>query len=146
MNIQDIFYHGIRDQVRRVLGAMTDQEIDRGLSAFETGASSWSHCFFARALPQLALDHGDAERKLVKHLQCGTVIPVRIVYCTFDGSGVTMKKDELRDFIKSIRQGNDDCLTVLKSINYEGAADKEITVGAACEPKDAWGTDNDVDA
>lgn len=29
---------------------MTDEQIDRGLDAFEFGASTWSSCFFAKAL------------------------------------------------------------------------------------------------
>lgn len=43
----------------------------------------------------------------MKALGLRTTIPIRIVYCTFDGCGVTMTKQQLRDFIKSIETESD---------------------------------------
>lgn len=115
MNLQDVFYHGIRDQIRRVLKQMSDEEIDRGLTAFEDGQSSWSQCFFARACPALELDAGRPEQKLQAHFKLPTAVPIRIVYCTFDGLGVTMKREDLAKFIREVRL--DDGTTVNPAIN-----------------------------
>lgn len=101
MNIQDIFYHGIRDQIRRVLTTMGPERVEKGLTAFVDGASSWSSCFFARAYPDLELSAFDAEHQLMKTLGLRTTIPIRIVYCTFDGAGIVMTKQQLRDFIQA---------------------------------------------
>lgn len=138
MNLQDVFYHGIRSQISRVLDAMTDAEIDRGLTAFVDGQKNWSHCFFARACPDLMLDHGHAERKLQQHLGIPTPIPIRIVYCTFDGVGVAMKRDELEAFIKSFRTADGgvspEVEELLKSIDYSKVETQEI--GTVCGPSD----------
>lgn len=119
MNLQDVFYHGIRDQVRRVVSLMTDAEIERGLNAFENGRSNWSQCFFAQAFPALDLDHGEPEQKLMLHFGFKTAIPIRIVYQTFDGCGVAMTKQQLADFIRAVRIGEttkeqDDIIKALK--------------------------------
>jgi len=119
MNIQGVFYHGIRDQVRRVLAGMTPEEIDRGIDAFDTGAKNWSHCFFARALPALQLDRGAPERKLMEHFKLQTAIPIRIVYCTFDGVGVSMSREELKQFISDVRFSEiDKVLGQLRRVDY----------------------------
>ncbi len=49
MDVQTAFYHGIRQNIRRVLVALGPERIEKGLTAFEDGASNWSDCFFARA-------------------------------------------------------------------------------------------------
>lgn len=135
MNLQDVFYHGIRSQIRRVLSAMTDDEIDRGLTAFVDGQKNWSHCFFARACPALQLDHGMPEQKLQQHLGIPTPIPIRIVYCTFDNHGVAMTRDEMLKFIRDCRTADDgvsqDVLDLLKSVNYADVESKEI--GVSCD-------------
>lgn len=133
MKLSDIQYHSIRDQARRVLSMMSTDEIESGLTAFESGASSWSQCFFARALPELKLDHGKAEEKLMKHFGLHTIIPIRMIYCTFDGASKLMTKAELRGFIDSIldQRRPPEVLEVLRSINYEGAADREV--GLQCQ-------------
>jgi len=107
MNLQDVFYHGVRQQLRRVLVAMGPERVDMGLTAFEDGASNWSNCFFARAYPDLELDnyHRDSkpEWMLANELGFKTLLPIRMVYCTFDGAGATMTKDQLRKFVEDVR-------------------------------------------
>lgn len=136
MNLQDVFYHGIRSQISRVLNAMTDAEIDAGLSAFVDGQKNWSHCFFARACPALELNHGRAEQKLQQHLGIPTPIPIRIVYCTFDGRGVAMKREELRDFIKQFRTADatvsPEVMELLRSIDYSKVETQEIGAEGSC--------------
>lgn len=146
MNLQDVFYHGIRSQIRRVLSAMTDEEIDRGLTAFVDGQKNWSHCFFARACPALDLDQRSTtiglgetilgpEEKLQRHFNIPTPVPIRIVYCTFDGHGVAMTREQMRDFIKEVRTSDDgvsqEVLDLLKSVDYAGVEDREVSV--ACD-------------
>lgn len=150
MNLQDIFYHGVRDQIRRVISQMTDAEINRGLDAFQTGGSNWSHCFFARALPQLELDHGKPESKLRDHFGLSDTIPIKIIYCTFDGASV-MARADLAKFIHDLRFGSvDDTLEQLKAIDFSRAESKEIVACAADKPQpefnqDApWLDENDI--
>lgn len=136
MNIQDIQYHGIREQCSRILKLMTNDEIDNGLTAFEDGASSWASCWFARALPYLYLDEGQAERKLMEHFKLGTAIPIRMMYCTFDGAGVQMTKDALRQFIEAIRDERRpaEVNEILRNIDFSGVEDREIVhTGPTCQ-------------
>lgn len=128
MNVQDIVYHGVRDQIRRVLGQMSPDELDRGMTAFEDGSSNWTHCFFARAIG--GLDSGQAESKLMKHLKLDTPIPIRIVYCTFDGMGTTMTQKQLASFIESVRDESrpEEVLAVIRSIDYSRAAETPVNV------------------
>lgn len=99
-DIRDLMYHGVRQQVRRVLTAMGPERIDKGLTAFETGASSWSNCFFARAYPELNL-HWRPEHQIAEALGMpGNYVPMRITYTLFDGAGVMMSKQQLQGFIK----------------------------------------------
>lgn len=128
MNIQDIFYHGIREQIRRIVTQMTDLEIERGLDAFDTGSSSWSHCFFARALPQLELDEGKPEQKLMEHFGLKNRIPLRVIWCTFDGAGKVVSREQLRQFIKEIHLGESspELDDMLRKIDYKAAEDKSL--------------------
>lgn len=141
MNLQDAYYHGIRQQVRRVLESMTDLQIEKGLTAFVDGASTWSHCFFARALRgDTDLDRcRDPEQEIMRVLKINSPIPVRIVYCTFDGLGV-MKKDELMDFIKS-RGGSD---LDVSGIDYSKVEQEPIVI--KCGPKEIDGFATDREA
>jgi len=138
MNVNDIFYHGIRSQVRRVLGLLGDERIAKGLTAFEDGASSWSQCFFARALAPARLhSEDDVCRILDLRTTEGDLnrVPVRIIYRTFDGLSPLMKKKELMDLIVAIRDESrpDEVMQLLRSINYAGAEDTPVEMaGASC--------------
>lgn len=120
-------YQAIAQQIKRCLEAMTDAQIERGLTAFEDGASNWSNCFWARVfeggiamVPQWykAKNGKTYKRELVKddtamfpgiewwiadRLGLESNIPVRIVYNLFDGFGSQMKRADLRDFIRKAR-------------------------------------------
>lgn len=135
MNIQDIQYHGVREQVSRVLKLMTNDEIDAGLTAFEDGASSWSACFFARALPALHLDAGQPEQKLMDHFNFRTVIPIRMVYCTFDGAGAQMTAQALRQFIEAVRDDRRpaEVNEILRQIDFAGVEDRPIKHEVQCQ-------------
>lgn len=132
-DVRDLFYHGVRHQITRVLKGMGEDRISQGLTAFENGASTWSACFFARAYPEVNLNFGDPELKIAEMLGMpGNKVPMRIVYRTFDGVGTVMTRDAMKSFIRgfldeqrdpAVQAGIDD---LLKGINYEGAEEKGI--------------------
>lgn len=104
-DVRDVFYHGVRQQVRRVLEAMGKERIEKGLTAFDDGQSNWSHCFFARALKgECDLNRvAYPEQAIMHHLGISTPIPIRIVYTLFDGigkKGLTMTKADLHEFVQ----------------------------------------------
>lgn len=133
MNAKDVFYHGIRDQIRRVLSTMGNEKVEMGLTAFETGGSNWGSCFFARAYPELRLHNGDAEGKLMRALALTTALPIRTVYCTFDSFSTWITKAELKKFIEDVlKPGNAVALTTLKTIEFAGSESKELTSEVFC--------------
>lgn len=132
-NVKDLFYHGVREQITRVLKAMGEDRISLGLTAFENGASTWSACFFARAYPEVNLTMHDPEAKIADLLGMpGNKVPMRIVYRTFDGAGISMTKDGMLQFIRGFLDEQrpaavqDAIDSVLKGVNYAGAEDKAI--------------------
>jgi hypothetical protein len=132
-NVKDLFYHGTRQQIRRVLEAMGPDRISQGVTAFETGASNWSACFFARAYPEVNLNIGDPELKIAQLLDMGTnKVPMRIVYRTFDSMSTVMTRKGLLDIIHGFLDEKRDP-EVQEAINelmantkYEGVEDKPI--------------------
>lgn len=126
MDVRDIFYHGIHQQVRRVLNKMTDDQIDKGLTAFEDGASNWSHCFFARAL-EMDKNYIDSKRPaefwVMDQLGLESIIPVRIVYGLFDGVGkkISFTRDKLKEFISNVRDERrpEEVLALLQSLDQD---------------------------
>lgn len=128
MEVKDIFYHGIHQQVRRVLNKMTDDQIDKGLTAFEDGGSNWSECFFARALEMDKNWAGSGyklgpERWIAAELGLESVMPVRIVYTLFDGVGrnISFTPTTLKEFITNVRDERrpEEVLAVLKSLDQD---------------------------
>lgn len=141
MELNNLFYIGIRQQIRRVLTALGPERTDLGLSAFEDGASNWHECFFARALAHdevFLRERG--ETGVAKALGLVTqdgrpnLIPVRIVYCTFDGNSKLITRQELNDFIVSVRDGQrpDEVMDVLRNVNYDKAKDTPVRVPELC--------------
>lgn len=144
MNVKDAFYHGIREQIRRVINLLGPERTDMGLSAFEDGASNWSECFFARALaPEHLHSEEDVARILgiFRHNTYGSkgkkqynLVPVRIVYQTFDGLSTMMTKAQLYQFISDIRDESrpQEVLDLLRHVNYD--MEKEsVFAGPTCE-------------
>ena len=131
--VKDLFYHGVRHQITRVLKAMGEDRISQGLTAFENGSSTWSACFFARAYPEVNLVMGNPEERIAELLGMpGNKVPMRIVYHTFDGVGFVMSKKGMHEFISSfldeqrspaVNAAIDD---VLKGVKFEGAEEKPI--------------------
>lgn len=124
MNVKDAFYHGIREQIRRVINILGPERTDKGLSAFEDGASNWSQCFFARAVAPEVLRHEHDVCRILGILNNEgkpNVVPVRIVYQTFDGMSSMMTKAQLYQFISDIRDQHrpDAVMNLLKTINYD---------------------------
>lgn len=137
MNVNDIFYHGIRSQVRRVLDLLGDERIDKGLTAFEDGASNWSQCFFARALAPARLDNeDDVCRALGLKTTDGLPnrVPVRIIYRTFDGCSTMITREELQDLIVSIRDESrpEAVMELLRSINYADVENTPVEMSPSC--------------
>lgn len=135
MNVKDAFYHGLRDQVRRVLSVMSDEEIEAGLTAFDTGASNWSSCFFARALPDLCLTMSfNPTVDIQRRLGLESPVPVRIVWNLFDGCDFMgqMTKEKLREFVHNIRENRrpEEVLALLRSLDTNNI---EAEVTTSCQ-------------
>lgn len=123
MNAKDIFYHGIRDQIRRVLTAMGPDRVDAGMTAFEDGSSDWSNCFFARAYPDLALNQGSPEAKLCEALGLTTTLPLRTVWVTFDSASKWITRPQLKQFINDVLDESRpaEVMELLRSLDASGA-------------------------
>lgn len=136
VDINVAFYHGITHQIRRVLGAMTEEEIDAGIDAFETGSSDWSNCFFARALanrPEFQAYRNELGVAMALGLQNDSrlgynLVPVRLIYHTFDSCSTFLTRDELKRLITDIRDESRpaDVMNLLKQIDYAGVESREI--------------------
>lgn len=132
-DVKDLFYHGVRHQIGRVLKGMGEDRVSQGLTAFENGASNWSACFFARAYPEVNLNIGDPEAKIAELLGMpGNKVPMRIVYTTFDGIGFVMSKKGMHDFIRAFLDDNRDEAVqkgideLIAGVKYEGAEEKPV--------------------
>lgn len=128
MDLSTALYHGIYHQTRRVLTAMTDDQLDCGLEAFESGASNWSDCFFAMAFKgEVNLNNvaNGPEYWLANRLGLGTNrIPIRIVYSLFDGVGNQfMSKSDLHRLMNDIRDDRrpEDVIAILRGIDFDVA-------------------------
>lgn len=144
MDVNHIFYIGIRQQIRRVLNALGPERTDLGLTAFEDGDSNWHECFFARALAHdekfcaKRNEVGVAEALgLVTSDGRPNLVPIRIVYYTFDGNSKLITRDELNEFITAVRDGQrpEAVMEVLMGANYEGVntrAVPERSLAVAC--------------
>lgn len=130
MNVNDAFYHGIIHQIRRVVDALGPERTDKGIDAFETGESNWSHCFFARALADdMKLDRCiNPELEVAKFLNLTStgpsgynLVPVRLVYQTFDSHSTFLTRDALKKFISDIRDESRDAdvMNLIKGIRYD---------------------------
>ena len=135
MEVNNLFYIGIRQQIRRVLNALGPERTDMGLTAFEDGASNWHECFFARALANDEVFKADRdETGVAKALgllsENGTpnLVPVRIVYATFDGNSKLISRDELNEFIVAVRDGlrPEAVMEVLQQANYKDVNERAL--------------------
>jgi len=135
MEVNNLFYIGIRQQIRRVLNALGPERTDMGLTAFEDGASNWHECFFARALANDEVFKADRdETGVAKALgllsENGTpnLVPVRIVYATFDGNSKLISRDELNEFIVAVRDGQrpEAVMEVLQQANYKDVNERAL--------------------
>jgi hypothetical protein len=135
MEVQNIFYIGIRQQIRRVLNELGPERTDKGLTAFEDGQSNWHECFFARALDQdKTFQNERNEIGVAKALKLLTadgrpnLVPVRIVYYTFDGNSKLITRAELNEFITAVRDGQrpEEVMKVLQSANYTDVNSRSV--------------------
>ena len=137
MDVNTLFYHGIRQQIRRVLDLLGPERIDAGMTAFEDGASNWSQCWFARALaPERLRDENDVCRILGLYSANGrpNTVPVRIIYRTFDGLSPLITKEELAKLILDIRDESrpSEVMDLLRSIDYTDAEKTPVRMEPAC--------------
>jgi hypothetical protein len=139
-NVKDLFYHGIRQQVREVVTRLGNDRTDEGLTAFEDGHSSWADCFFARALRNDKAFRAEPNEfgvaRTLGFFSTSTksglnVIPVRIVYMTFDGMSTQITKAEMRQLITDLRDESrpDELMRLLRNIDYSGVEDKPAVFG-----------------
>jgi hypothetical protein len=162
-DISQIFYSGIREQVKRVVGLLGEERTEKGLKAFTNGSSTWSHCFFAQALaPEHELHSENDVARILGLVNADgrlNLVPVRIVYHTFDRMSSMISKQQLaqliRDLLDEYRRENaipelpdtsstikmvskrltesSTLMDVLKKIDYTGVAKKKLTFeGPSC--------------
>lgn len=140
MDIRDAFYHGIVHQVRRVLDLLGPDRTDKGLTAFEDGASSWSQCFFARALAPNVL-HGEEDVARILGLYSRStkhgfnLVPIRIIWHTFDSMPSVFTREQLQKLIVDIRDESrpKELMDFLRTLDYKGVEDREIQfAGTGC--------------
>lgn len=140
-SFNDMHYHAIRQQVRRVVMALGEERTDKGLTAFEDGHSNWSDCFFARALKGEVNLNVEGEAGVARVLgltrQDGglNLIPVRIVYHAFDSASRMVSRNEMQQIITDIRDETrpDEVMRLLRSIDFTGVDEKPVEfAGATC--------------
>lgn len=122
--------------IRQVLDKLSDDEFDRGLHAFEDGASNWSRCFFAQALPHLRLNTcADPERVLMIHFNFKTYQQIRAVWQTFDGMGQHITRAEMVQFMQDVRDQRrpDELMQLLRNVGTVVDEGKMITVEGSCD-------------
>lgn len=144
MDVRDMFYHGLRHQIRRVLTALGPDRIEKGLTAFDSGSSNWSQCFFARAFGEINLNEHQPgvgqqpkpgkgvpqislpEWTLMHLLHINSHVPIRIVWNLFDqidawrmGAAPMMDRATFRKFIEDVLDESrpSEVLELLKSLN-----------------------------
>lgn len=114
-SIPDLHLAAQAFQVRRVLSAMTDEQIERGLTAFIDGRSgSWASCFFARALGKNLMQVGLEPLVLVAKTLHIDEDAVQLVINMFDERNTWMTKQDLRRFIEQARDERQDSREVEK--------------------------------
>lgn len=134
-DVSTAIYHGIRQNLRRVLVALGPERVEKGMTAFEDGASNWSECFFARAFKGEAKlgyeDTGSYQRPIdpsvhICHLlndrKLSMIVPVKMLWHTFDSvGGAHITRAELKEFIKQVMDEGTptEVLQLLRSVNYE---------------------------
>lgn len=157
-DISQVFYEGIRGQVKRVVGILGAERTEAGMTAFDDGSSNWSQCFFARALqPERLYSEYDVARLLGLRTPDGrlNLVPVRIVYRTFDGMSSMITKKQLLELIRALQdeynapkkasttmieankwlstQSGKSFLDMLKKINYTGVESTPLQLnGPSC--------------
>lgn len=113
------------------LGAMSDQQIECGLTAFVDGRSTWTSCFFARALG--GLDHVSDPYKYVAHALHVPVHYVELVVQVFDSYSPWLTKENLRRLVEEVRSQRtdrkviDELLASLPTNTYDRAPRMEVT-------------------
>ena len=142
-DVQTMFYHGVRENIRRVLKALGPDRIEKGLTAFEDGASNWSQCFFARALKgevDLAASRRDQTLVICEILGDPTYklkVPVKMIWHTFDqmgaknyrGVALQLTREDMRKFINDVLDESRpaEVMQLLRSINYDKVEDREFS-------------------
>lgn len=105
-DLSQVFYAGIREQVKRVVGLLGEERTEKGLNAFVKGSSTWSHCFFAQALaPQHTLHNENDVARILGLVNADgrlNLVPVRIVYHTFDKMSSMITKQQLADMMREL--------------------------------------------
>lgn len=145
-NVADLFYHGALHQIRRVITALGEERTDKGITAFEDGASNWSDCFFARALADDATfqrernEHGVARTLGFVRADGGlNLVPVRLVYFAFDNresktTGV-LTHEQIKKFIVDVRDESRDAdaMRLLRSLDFSTFdEEKPVQMAGSC--------------
>lgn len=143
MDYETAVYHGVRQNLRRVLNALGPERLELGLTAFEDGASSWTECFFARAFANEArLGRTSVGHSIDPTLHICILlndpgyklkVPVKMLWHTFDSShsffgGDKLKRTDLRKFIEDVLDESrpSEVMDLLRGINYDKVEEKEF--------------------
>lgn len=142
-DVSTMFYHGIRQNLRRVLVALGPDRVEKGLTAFEDGKSNWSECFFARAFKGEARLGRLNDREFIdpsKHIcillgdpGLKMLVPVKMLWHTFDSArsfhaGRQLTRKDLQKFISDVLDESrpSEVMDLLRSLNYENVESKEF--------------------
>lgn len=143
MDYETAVYHGVRQNLRRVLNALGNDRIELGLTAFEDGVSNWTGCFFARAFKNEARvgttatgHHIDPTLHICTLLNdpgYKLKVPVKILWHTFDSAqssfgGKNLSRQDLRKFIEDVLDESrpSEVMNLLRGINYDKVEEKEF--------------------
>lgn len=136
-DVSTMIYHGIRQNVRRVLVALGPERIEKGLTAFDDGASTWNDCFFARAFAgEAKLGHHNGRMMdptnhiclLLDDPKLTMRVPVKLTWHAFDqAAGPHWTRGEMRKFVEDVLDESRpaELIQLLRGIDPDVAEKKE---------------------
>lgn len=138
-DVSTMVYHGIRQNVRRVLEALGPERVEKGLTAFDDGESNWDQCFFARAFQGEARlgRHNGGHIDPTNHIclllgdpKLTLRVPVQLLWHAFDKmAGPHWTREEMRKFVNDVLDESRpaEVIELLRSINVEAVEKMEFS-------------------
>lgn len=150
-DVSTMIYHGVRQNVRRVLEALGPERIEKGLTAFEDGESNWDECFFARAFkgeahlghPSTALteaypavvkgrDFIDPSKHiclLLNDPNLRMLVPVKMIWHAFDKmAGQHWTRADLQQFVNDVLDESRpaEVIELIRSMSQSGITEDSL--------------------